>query len=141
MLQVSAVDKNVMVPIYGGGLQRVTPANYGEPRARFENLKGILEDSPTYELYGLKGYHAKGRGSDKVTWVGYRSNGEFFFFDSSLAPGQPLQPGIINPHCGTQYYSEKEDLFVAYRYSQDHIMQWRDIDDAIWSKLHQWQVK
>lgn len=141
ILQVSTVDKSAVVPILGGGSQNIEPANYGEPRARFENRKSRLEAAPSYDLYGLKGYRWKGSGQDGITWAGLRSNGEFFFFESSLAPGEPPKPGITNPLCEARYYSEREDLFIAYHYSQDHIAKWLAIDDAIWSMIHRWQVK
>lgn len=142
VLQVSTVDKNAIVPILGGGSEQVKPANYGEPKARFGNRKSSLEDVPSLKLYDLEGYRWRGgeHRASEVTWTGTRSNGEFFFFESSLAPGEPAPYADHNPLCKVQYYSEREDLFIAYFYSQDHVAKWREIDDAIWAKLHGWRV-
>jgi hypothetical protein len=143
VLRVSAVDKNAIAPISGGGSERVKPANYGEPKARFRNVRRSLEDVPSFKLYGLEGYRWKGgeHRASGVTWTGTRSNGEFFFFESNLAPGESAPYADHNSLCQTQYYSELEDFFIAYFYSQDHISRWREIDDAIWAKLHGWRVK
>ena len=144
VLEVKPVDKNAMIPYSLGGYVKAEPANYGEPRAQFQNIRALLEEIPSFKLYGLEGYRRKGagaRGTPGVTWTGTRSNGEFFFFNSSLAPGEPLRPGLTNPVCQTQYYSEQEDLFISYFYSQDHIAKWREIDDAIWEKIHSWRTK
>jgi hypothetical protein len=48
---------------------------------------------------------------------------------------------VVNPSCQAQYYSAAEDLHIVYRYSQHHLPQWREIDDAIWAKLHKWEVE
>jgi len=137
--ELSAVDKNAVIPYASGGVTKIDPAGYGEPRARFNNRRRTLEDMPSFELHGLKGYRQKGTGSPGITWTGTRSNGEFFFFESTLAPGQSpsYEP---YPICATRYYSEQEDLFIAYRYSQQYMEKWREIDDAIWMRLHQWRL-
>ena len=141
VLQVSAVDKNAMVPMTDGTRHRIRPAGYGEPRARFNNRRPSLEDEPTYKLYGLEGYRPKNARSDSsITWVGKRSNGEFFFFDSTLPPDMSPLPGRYAT-CQARYYSEQEDLRIVYRYFQEHIAKWREIDDAIWGKMHDWRSK
>jgi hypothetical protein len=144
ILEIKPIDKNAMIPFSLGGHKKAEPENYGEPKARFQNRKRSLEEKPSFKLYGLEGYRRKGStptGTAGITWTGTRSNGEFFFFESSSAPGESLQSGITYPSCRAQYYSEKEALFIAYRYSQNHIEKWREIDDAIWAKLHSWHVK
>lgn len=124
----------------------VRPNIRGDGKGRGDNLRGfnslrfLMEDKPSFKLYGLQGYRRKGK-ADGAFWAGTRSNDEFFFFKSDLAPGEPTKPGIINPLCDVRYYSDKEDLYIVYRYSQKHIAKWREIDDAIWAKLHGWQVK
>lgn len=140
VLQLSPVNKNAMIPVLGGGLERITPAGYGEPKARFESHRRSLEEKPSFKEYGLEGYRWRNRQLDGVTWVGTRSNGEFFFFESSTAPGDPPRLGISNPICQVQYYSEQEALFINYRYSQEHIAKWKQIDDAIWARIHSWQL-
>jgi hypothetical protein len=140
---VSLVDRNAMIPYFEGGRVKITPANYGEPKAQFENRKSRLEERPSFDIFSLKGYRWRGagtKGTPGITWTGTRSNGEFFFFESSLAPGEPKRPGITNPLCTARYFSEKEDLHVRYFYSQDHLDKWKQIDDAIWAKLHRWRV-
>jgi hypothetical protein len=138
ILNISSVDKTQVVVFSDGHHEIVSPANYGEPTAQFQNWRRMLEDKPLLDVYGLEGYRPK-YGKADVTWTGTRSNGEFFFFRSHLAPGESTQKGT-NPLCDVRYYSEKEDLFIAYMYSNDHLAQWREIDDAIWSKLHEWRV-
>lgn len=140
VLWVKQVDKNAMVRRTDGPSERVSPAGYGDPKSRFENLRPILEKQPSLRLYGLEGYRRRGKGTPMVTWTGHRSNGEFFFFEASSAPGEAARPGTY-ALCATQYYSAAEDLSIAYRYSQDHIGDWRQIDDAIWAIIHSWQVK
>lgn len=140
VLETRLVDKDAMLPLSSGGKQRVEPANYGEPRARYANRKPRLEKEPAFNMYGLQGYLWKNRRRSGVTWTGTRSNGEFFFFYASFAPGEPHPRGVQFGDCDVRYYSEKNDLFVAYRYKQDHIAKWREIDDAIWEKLHQWRA-
>lgn len=140
VVEVKMVDRNETVFNPELGYQRVNPAGYGDPKARFQNARRGLEDKPSFHAYGLEGYRPKYSNVD-VVWTGTRSNGEFFFFRCHLAPGDPPQAGIVEPHCDVRYYSEKEDLFIAYRYSNDHLAKWREIDDAIWTKLHGWQVK
>lgn len=141
VIQINPIDRNAMVPYAGGGYAKVTPANYGDPRAQFENRRKSLEERASFKLYNLEGYRWKNPKIEGVTWIGTRSNGEFFFFGSTLAPGDVLKAGLINPLCNVRYYSEKEDLFISYRYSQDNIEQWRAIDDGIWTRLHSWQLK
>jgi hypothetical protein len=141
VLQVSMVDKNEVVFNPELGHIRVPPAGYGDPTAQFQNIRGMLEETPSLHAYDLQGYRPKHGGGGDVTWVGTRSNGEFFFFESRVAPGQAAPKGSKYPSCDVRYYSEKEDLFIAYLYSNDHLAKWREIDDAIWAKLHKWQVK
>lgn len=139
--QVHPVNKNAMVPLTDGRLERIRPESYGEPNAAFRNLKPLFEDEPSFGLYGLKGYVRKGKGKTAgVLWTGLRSNGGFFFFRSTLSPGE-RRAGVGYPICQVRYYSDKEELAIAYRYPQQHIARWREIDDAIWARLHEWQVK
>lgn len=142
VLQLRSVDKHATVPLAGGGTTLVQPANYGEPRARFSNLKALLETRPSLHQFGLEGYRQKNYPTVRiVTWTGTRSNGEFVFFQSSFGPAESPEKGMIRGHCDVRYYSDKEDLYVAYRYDQGHIAKWRDIDDAIWTKIKQWRVR
>lgn len=140
VLRVEVVDKNEVVYMPGQGHIRVSPANYGDPKAQFQNRAPSLEAKPSLHAYELDGYRPR-HGRADVTWVGQRSNGEFFFFRSHLAPSEPAREGMVYPFCDVRYYSEKEDLFIVYRYSNDHLAKWREIDDAIWEKLHGWQDK
>ncbi len=140
-MEVKEVDKNAVVRLTDGTSRRVSPAGYGDPSARFENLRRRFEPSPSLQRYGLEGYRRLGKNNSGVLWTGARSNGEFFFIQASLAPEELPRPGITFPLCQSRYFSEKEDLFIAYRYPQDHIAKWREIDDAIWEKLREWRVK
>ena len=141
VLQVKTVDKNEIISLTDGTRRRIRPESYGEPSAGFRIQKSLLEEKPSIKKYGIEGYRYKGRGTDEIVWTGIRSNGEFFFFHSTDAPEEPSKPGIRYPHCQTQYYSEKNDLFIAYRYALEHIAKWQKIDDAIWAKLGSWRVK
>jgi hypothetical protein len=143
VIEVKPVDKLAIVTLTDGTSRRVSPSSYGESKARFENRKPRLESQPSFSLYGLTGYRYKGGGATPgIVWTGTRSNGEFFFFESPLAPDQPVRPDVYptHPHCKTEYYSEQEDLFILYIYSQDHIAKWKEIDDAIWAKIHSWRM-
>jgi hypothetical protein len=142
VIEVQPVDKNATAPDMRGELRKAEPASYGEPHARFKNRRKSLEAEPFFRLYGLEGYRRINHPSVRqVTWTGTRANGEFFFFDSSLPPGGTSAPGVQYPHCDVRYYSEKEDLFIAYRYKQRHIERWFEIDSAIWRKIHEWRAK
>lgn len=142
VLQVSSVDKTATVPYAGGGRRLVQPANYGEPRARFANLKALLELQPSLHQFGLAGYRRKNYPAVRiVTWTGTRSNGEFVFFQSSFAPDESPRKGMLRGHCDVRYYSEKEDRYIVYRYDQRHIAKWRAIDDVIWNKIKQWRLR
>src|SRR5258706_1322787 len=93
---VSLVDKDAVIPISGGGSQKIQPAGYGDPVAQFRNRQRGLEEMPSFKLYGLEGYRGKGTGAHgtrTVTWTGTRSNGEFFFFESSIAPREAREHG------------------------------------------------
>ena len=139
VLDVKTVDKNEMVFHPDRGYERVNPAGYGDPTARFQNARPGLEDRPSIQAYGLQGFRPKGSNAG-VTWTGKRGNGEFVFFRCHLAPGDQQQAGT-HPLCDVRYFSEQEDLFIAYRYSNDHLPKWREIDDAVWAKLRQWEVR
>ncbi len=142
VLQVSPVDKEATTTYTDGTRGKTPPESYGEPDARFRNIRRSLEDKPTYNLYGLEGFRRRNSREDSVIWTGKRSNGEFFYFKSSFSPNTAQErQGLPNPLCETQYYSAQEDLFIAYHYSQAHLEKWREIDDAIWKKIYEWRVK
>ena len=139
IVEVSLVDKTELVPNLGGGSDLVSPAAYGDPNAQFENIKPMLADKPELRKYGLVGYQL--RNGHSIVWSAHRSNGEFFFFFTYADPEvRPASPGTY-PLCDVRYYSAIEDMFVAYRYSSNHIAQWREIDDGVWKKLHEWEVR
>lgn len=140
VLDISIVDKSKVVRFTDGHTEHISPAAYDEPHAQFQNILRGLEEQPSFHVYGLDGYRPSHSNVD-VIWTGKRSNGEFFFFKSDLGPGDPPQAGLINPLCDVRFYSEKEDLHIAYHYSNDHLAKWREIDDAIWEKLHKWKIK
>jgi hypothetical protein len=142
VLQVSPVDKEATAVYTDGTRSKVLPESYGDPKARFQNIRGLLEDKPTFHVYGLEGYRRKrGFEGGPITWTARRSNGEFFYFESTYWPNTAeKKPGRQNPLCRVQYYSPTEDLFIAYHYSQEHLGSWKEIDDQIWKKLHEWRV-
>jgi len=141
VVEVQPVDKTAVTRTTEGKEQRATPASYGEPRARFENLRRSLERTPSLRMFNLDGYRAiNARSVKSVHWVGTRPNGEFFFFKSSSAPGEDLPLGVQYPMCDVRYYSEKEDLFIMYRYKQKQIEHWREIDAAVWQKIKAWRT-
>ena len=139
VIWVKIVDKDAMLTRTDGVRVRIAPAMYGDPNARFKRRRLRLEKVPSFKLYGLEGFRWK-TGAPGITWVGNRSNGEFFFFESTLQPGEQPLPGRY-ASCQAAYYSETEDLYIAYRYPQEHLHQWREIDDAVWGKLSVWRVK
>lgn len=138
ILRVNTVDKNRRGMFTNGETAPPDPAGYGEPKAGFRNVQGLLESTPSLRAYGLVGYRPK-HGRADVTWTGTRSNGEFLFFTCTLAPGDIAEAGTY-PLCDVRYYSDLERLYVSYRYSNDHLDKWREIDDAVWRKLHAWEV-
>jgi hypothetical protein len=140
VVQVKEADKNRMIRQRDGTYRPIHPSAYGDAMAAFENRRPRLEELPSFKLHGLEGYQYKGRRTHQIIWTGTRSSGEFFFLECSLAPGETEKPGAVFPLCQTRYYSEKEDLRIAYRYPREHLAKWREIDDAIWARLHSWQV-
>jgi hypothetical protein len=140
IVQVKEVDKHAVLRPPDGTTRPAPPSAWGDPKALFENRRRGYEPEPSLEMHGLRGYRRRPP-NDGVLWTGTRTNGEFFFIDASLAPGEPTKPGLTNPGCEVRYYSETEDLFILYRYPQRHIESWRGIDDAIWAKLRGWRVK
>jgi hypothetical protein len=139
VLELKPVDKNARAVMSDGTIALVGPAGYGDPKAQFENIRSLLEAQPSLKAFGLAGYRRR-NGAPGVFWTGTRSTGEFFFFDSSFAPGEPQPRAAVHPLCNVGYYSEHEDLFIRYIYSQEHIAAWREIDDAIWKKLRSWRA-
>ena len=140
VLQLKTVDRNARIPLSGGGDQLITPANYGEPSARFKNLRRGLIREPRLDAHGLEAYLRKNDRLGQAVWTGVRSNGEFLYFRSTSIPGAQIAADRY-PLCDVRYYSEKEDLYIAYAYSVDHISKWQEIDDAIWRRLHAWRAK
>lgn len=110
------------------------------PQRIFESHKPSLEGEPSLTGNGLRGYFWKNRDIKGVKWIGKRSSGEFVLLESTHAPGEHLLRGEY-PLCKAQYFRESEELFVAYQYSLDHLANWMEIDNAVWSKLHQWRAK
>jgi hypothetical protein len=140
VVRIEQVEKNAMGTFTDGSRRPLSPDRF-DPRVRFEHIRSLLA-TESVELYGLTVYRKRGGdNSPGAVWTGHRSNGEFFWFRTSLAPGQPKRKGYPpNPLCDVRYYSEKEDLSIVYRYSQDHVSRWQEIDDAIWAKIHKWRV-
>jgi len=141
IVEVKTVDK-VAIGNFTDGSRRPLDLNRFDPRVQFERIKPLQEEA-SIQLYGLTVYRNKGGGNTPgAVWTGYRSNGEFFWFRTSLAPGESKRNGWPpNPLCDVRYYSEKEDLSISYHYSMDHLAMWREIDDAIWSKINGWRVR
>jgi hypothetical protein len=139
--QLKLVDKDALVTSSDGKKRPQRPEMWGDPVAGYRNLKRLFEEVPAFNIHGLEGYRRGGGGATPgVLWTGHRSNGEFFVLQTTLEPGQQPLPGRYS-FASTQYYSEQEDLFIAYRYPQPRLEMWREIDAAIWSKLHSWRVK
>jgi hypothetical protein len=107
-------------------------------RERFDGLKRSLEDKPSILEYGLEAYYRRNRANKGLVWVGRRSDGSFFYFRTTSAPGEPGRPGRF-PLCDVRYYDTSANLFIAYRYALDHIHMWRAIDDGIWGRIHEWR--
>jgi hypothetical protein len=139
VLELTTVQKIEMGNFTDGTRRWLSPDRF-DPRVQFENIRSLQEEA-SLRLYGLTMYRNKGGGNTPgAVWTGTRSNGEFFWFRTSLAANEAKRDGWPpNPSCTVRYYSEKEDLRIAYHYSQDHLAKWREIDDAIWVKIHQWR--
>jgi len=140
IVQVKEVDKHAILRPPDGTTRPAPPSAHGDPKALFEIRKRGYESEPSLAMYGLRGYKRRPPNPGAL-WAGNRTNGEFFFIQASPAPGEPTRPGLTYPACDVRYYSEKEDLFIFYRYPQQNIENWREIDDAVWAKLHGWRVK
>lgn len=115
-------------------------SRHGDPWESYQVLKQFYRDTPSFKSYGLEGYKSRGQNS-RVLWTGQRSDGDFVFLLTSLAPGVAPKPGITNPQCVVRYLNRKDGLYIDYRYSQDHLEKWRDVDDGIWAKLNSWRVR
>jgi hypothetical protein len=142
VVRVATVNTHELIRMPDGTHRRVNPSAYGDASARFEKRRSRLEVAPSLRMFGLEGYRRRGP-SPEVVWTGKRSNGEFFLLERAVPQSELGRPYavVLNPSCQTQYYSAAEDLHVVYRYSQHHLPMWREIDDAIWAKLHNWEVK
>lgn len=142
IVSVAKVDTTAKILQRDGTLRNIAPSAYGDASARFADRRSRLEDSPSLSQFGLQGYRRRGP-SPQVIWTGARSNGEFFFLECSGFPreGNSERGMVSNPTCQTQYYSATERLHIVYRYSQRNLSHWREIDDAIWAKLHAWEVR
>lgn len=140
IVRVATVNRNEMIPQRDGTYRLIAPSAYGDPSARFANRRSRLEDSPSLHVYGLEGYRRRGP-SPETVWTAKRQNGEFFFLECSVPPVELGHSRVVNPTCEAQYYSASEDLDIVYRYSQYNLPKWREIDDAIWNKLHEWEVQ
>jgi hypothetical protein len=114
----------------------VQPEWWGDPDAMFKN--GIDGLDLYYEAYGLRCYgkaNWAGLGNN-LPCLGKRSNGESIFMQVRDKPRMDGIPYI----CDVRYYSEREQLYVEYRFPRQHLDKWREIDDAIWARLHSWAV-
>jgi hypothetical protein len=143
VVSLNEVNKYAIGRFTDGTRRPLSPDRF-DALVRFERIRSSLETQSS-ELHGLTVYSYKAFRDGSVrpgaVWAGHRSNSEFFWFRTSLAPGQPKRNGYPpNPQCDVRYYSEQEDLEIVYRYSQVHVADWREIDDAVWTKIRQWRV-
>lgn len=136
VISLKPVDK---VVFERGQAIALDPASYGDPKAQFVNRRAILEDTPSLRAFDLDGYRFVS-GEPGICWTGTRSDGEFFFFDSTSAPDEHRAGAAVYSVCTVRYYNASRDLFISYIYSQDHLAKWREIDDALWAKVHSWRV-
>jgi hypothetical protein len=118
----------------------VTSDLYGDARSQFRECRRFLEEKPSLHAYGLHGYRSK-TDPKRVTWTGERAGKNFFFFQSIQPPGSKLDPERMYYLSHVKYYSEPEGLFIEYIIRPENADKWYEIDVAIWSKLHGWQVK
>lgn len=91
VLDVRNVDKTALVPHIDGGMRKIEPASFGEPKAQFETARLLFEETPSINAYGLEGYRRKNR-QPGVLWVGHRWNGEFFFSGPPPHQASPCHP-------------------------------------------------
>ena len=137
MIWVLRVNPEAKFVIQDGKEVPLPPNVWGEPKALFKirtNGLELLREEHDLKCYGKKSWIGLGNG---LPCIGTRSNGELLVM---WATDPPQQEGI--PYmCDVRYYSEQEQLYIEYRFSRHQFAKWREIDDAIWAKLHAWQVK
>lgn len=128
-------NRNRIDVIEAGGSNR-----HRTPERILEVMKPMLAQSPLQDVAGLAGYKRRNPKVGAVTWVGHRQNGELVVLDTTSLPGEPTLPDTY-PLCKVQYFRRAKSMFLAYNYSLEHLASWERIDDAIWAKLSEWQVK
>lgn len=109
-----------------------SPTAWGDPQALFDLHKPRNPETKRKE-YGLdcEGWRVE-PGSTAVC-IGTRSNGEKIYLRLSDTTE------FLAGEATVIYASEREGLFVRYRYWRKHLHNWRQIDDAVWAKLHAWR--
>ena len=111
------------------------------PRTIFGIEQRSLEANPFVAMHGLTGFRWKSKDMKGAVWTGTDRAGDFFMFETSDIPGEPLPFADTYPLCKVRYYRSSERLFVAYQYSMDQFAKWAEIDQGIWNKLNTWKSK
>lgn len=110
------------------------PTAWGDVEAIFDQRKPKAPQWRRHQ-YGLECEGWSDAPGHKFVCKGLRSNGEMIFIAVSDADE------ILAGECDVIYASETEGLYLRYRYWRKHLAKWREIDDAIWDKLHTWRIK
>lgn len=97
-----------------------------------------IEEKPSVELHGLKGYRFSHRGD--YAWVGTRAGGKMFMMDA-FDPRDKTAAGLPpNPHCDARMYDRGTREDVSYFYSLDLFEHWLEIDTRTQAMFRTWRV-
>jgi hypothetical protein len=105
-----------------------------------ENLRngGLIEASPSAELFGLKGYRRINQ--REFLWVGQRANGELFTMSSFHPDEKDAYAAMPNFQCKVKLYDDKSREEVMYHYSIDLFPNWQEIDTRTNETIRSWRV-
>jgi hypothetical protein len=132
---VSTVREAAKTQMLDGKLVELPPTAWGEPAALF-----ALHSRPSYELvrdeFGLQCYGPRSSTGAVYHSVckGTRANGEMMVL---IVDGEPSGLYV----CRVNIYSAQERLQVRYDYSARNLHLWKQIDEAVWTKIRSWRQK
>jgi hypothetical protein len=103
-------------------------SSLGDPKASYRRVAPTASNWPR-SVYGLDCAAYRQDPDAAMVCLGKRSNGQLLF----------MTIGDSGETCDVSY--DAEGVYIHYRYSRALLADWRQIDDAVWEKLHAWRVR